>query len=502
MNRRPPTHVSVRAAALLAVLFALAAVPAPAGLAGQQAAVLPEGDAAITAEDLRRRVGVMAHDSMRGRATPSPELVEVAEYIAASFREYGVRPGLPDGSYLQWYPITVVEPSTGASPAVRFRGPDGPAALARGSDFVATPSGPATSADGRLRLWRPGGGEPPSEGVLLAPVTSGSIAGALGSVREALAGGASGAVIVLDMSPGFFRRLDHYFGEPQVNLGEPEALAKPVVLVRRGALPGPLAEGLDRGRLPSGWRVSLATSATVSGQEAPNVVGWIRGSDPELRDEYVVFSAHMDHVGVGRPVDGDSIYNGADDDASGTAVLMELAEAFAAGEAPRRSLVFLAVSGEERGLLGSQWYVRNPVFPLDGTIAAFNMDMIGRNWRDTVAAVGLEASTLGSTAREVASEHGELGMTVVGDRWPEENLFVRSDHYPFAREGVPALFFFSGLHEDYHGPDDEVEKLDYAKTARIGRLLYFLGRRVADAEERPAWNREVYEDLVGPGEGR
>jgi len=347
-----------------------------------------------------------------------------------------------------------------------------------------------------VRLWRPGDSSPPADGVLLAPVTSGSIADALGSVRSALEGGASGAVIVLDMSAGFFRRLESYFAEEQVNLGEPAALAKPVVLVRGAALPAGLAAAIDRGRVPGGWSVSLSTSAAVVGERAPNVVGWIRGSDPELRDEYVLFSAHMDHLGVGRPVEGDSIYNGADDDASGTATVIELAEAFAAGEPPRRSLVFLAVSGEERGLLGSQWYAQNPAFPLDATVAAVNMDMIGRNWRDTVAAVGLEASSLGAAAREVAAEHPELGMTVVGDRWPEENLFVRSDHYHFAREGVPALFFFSGLHEDYHGPDDETGKLDYAKTARIGRLLYLLGRRVADADERPAWNRDVYRDLV------
>ncbi len=495
MDASPRTNVPRRAA-----LVAAAALLAAPALAASQTSALPtEGDAAITAEDLRRQVGVLAHDSMRGRPTPSPELVEVAEYIADRFESYGLRPGLPDGSYLQWYPITVVRPASGAAPTARVSGPGGDTRLRQGADFVATPSGPATSAEGALRLWRPGDGEVPPDGVLLAPITSGSISGALGSVREALATGADGAALVLDMSTGFFRRLDRYFQEEQVNLGEPAAIDEPVVLVRKGALPAGLADALDRGRIPEGWSASLTTSATVVGEEAPNAVGWIRGSDPELRDEYVLYSAHMDHLGIGRAVDGDSIYNGADDDASGTATILELAQAFAAGEPPRRSVVFLAVSGEERGLLGSQWYAENPVFPLDRTVAAINMDMIGRNWRDTVAAVGMEASTLGATAREVAADHPELGMTVVGDRWPEENLFVRSDHYHFARNDVPAIFFFSGLHEDYHGPDDEVEKLDYDKTARIGRLLYLLGRRVADAGERPEWDREVHRDLFGSG---
>lgn len=494
MDAPPRTNALLRTAAALGLTWVLTA---PTTGSAQTSALPAEGDPAITAEDLRLRVGVLAHDSMRGRATPSPELVEVAEYIADRFESFGLRPGMPDGSFLQWYPITVVRTASDASPSVGFTGPDGPTRLRAGADFVATPSGPATSATGRLRLWRPGDGEAPDEGILLAPVTSGSIAGALGSARAALEGGASGAALVLDMSAGFFRRLDEYFREEQVNLGEPSAIEKPVVLVRRGALPAGLASALDRGRIPSGWRGSLATSATVVGERAPNAVGWVRGSDPELRDEYVLFSAHMDHVGVGPPVDGDSIYNGADDDASGTATILELAEAFASGQPPRRSVVFLAVSGEEEGLLGSRWYTQNPAFPLNRTVAAINMDMIGRNWRDTVAAVGMEASTLGATARAVAADHPELGMTVVGDRWPDENLFVRSDHYHFAREGVPAIFFFSGLHEDYHGPGDEAHKLDYAKTARIGRLLYLFGRRVADADERPTWDREVYRDLVG-----
>jgi Zn-dependent M28 family amino/carboxypeptidase len=179
-------------------------------------------------------------------------------------------------------------------------------------------------------------------------------------------------------------------------------------------------------------------------------------------------------------VNGDSIYNGADDDASGTAGIIELAQAFASGPRPRRSVVFMTVSGEEGGLLGSEWYSEHPLFPLEKTVANLNMDMIGRNWTDTIAAI-------------------ELGLDVVEDMWPEERFYYRSDHYNFARNGVPILFFFNGVHADYHRPSDEPEKIDSEKTARIVRLVYLLGLDVANADEPPAWDPAAYKRIVETG---
>src|SRR5690606_25263570 len=139
----------------------------------------------------------------------------------------------------------------------------------------------------------------------------------------------------------------------------------------------------------------------------------IRGSDPALAGEYVVLSAHFDHVGVGDPVDGDSIYNGADDDASGTSALVEVAEALRMlPEATRRSIVFLHVSGEEEGLLGSEWFSENPTIPLDDVIANINLDMIGRNAPDSVVVIGKDYSSLGMVANEVQQRHPELGLTL------------------------------------------------------------------------------------------
>ena len=211
-----------------------------------------------------------------------------------------------------------------------------------------------------------------------------------------------------------------------------------------------------------------------SGLDAMNTIGWIEGADPSFSSEYVVFSAHMDHLGMGAPFQGDSIYNGADDNASGTAAILELAEAFGRfGVSPRRSIVFITFSAEELGLVGSRWYTENPTFSLDQTFGNINLDMIGRNWKDTIVAIRSPAQ-FGEVAERVATEHPELGLTVIDDPWPELSLLNRSDQFSFIRNGVPALFFTSGLHSDYHTPRDEPDRIDYEKTERVTRLLFFL----------------------------
>jgi Zn-dependent M28 family amino/carboxypeptidase len=203
----------------------------------------------------------------------------------------------------------------------------------------------------------------------------------------------------------------------------------------------------------------------------------------------VVVSAHIDHVGEARGL-ADSVFNGADDNASGTAALVEIARALAAlpvPERPRRSVLFLAVSGEEHGMLGSQWFVAHPTVPMARVVANVNLDMIGRNAPDSVVGVGMEYSTLGVHARAAA---GAQGLTLVPDPQPQERHFLRSDQYSFALADIPAIMLTTGPHADYHKPSDEAARLDPGKAARVGRLALDLVRRVADAPERPRWTPE------------
>jgi Zn-dependent M28 family amino/carboxypeptidase len=196
----------------------------------------------------------------------------------------------------------------------------------------------------------------------------------------------------------------------------------------------------------------------------------------------------MDHIGV-TPSRTDSINNGADDNASGTAGVIELAEAFSSpGARPKRSVLLMTVSGEEKGLWGSQYFSEHPTVPLEQIVADINLDMLGRNWADTIVAIGKEHSDLGATLERVNAAHPELRMVAIDDRWPEERFFFRSDHYNFARKGIPVLFFFNGVHQDYHRVTDSPDKIRSEKESRILKLLYYLGLEIGNAPERPAWD--------------
>jgi hypothetical protein len=214
-----------------------------------------------------------------------------------------------------------------------------------------------------------------------------------------------------------------------------------------------------------------------------NLVGVIRGSDPSLRNEAVVLGAHFDHLGLGKPVEGDSIYNGADDDASGVATVLAAARALAK-EPPKRTVVVLLTSGEELGVLGTQGYLERPAIPLDATVADLQVEMVGRP--DTLVGAGklwltgFERSTMGEAL-------SAAGLPVVADPRPEFRFFERSDNIVFALRGVPAHTLSSfGLHTDYHQPSDEVERIDFEHLTRAADLVTRAARVLADGP-RPTW---------------
>ena len=223
-----------------------------------------------------------------------------------------------------------------------------------------------------------------------------------------------------------------------------------------------------------------------------NILGYIRGNDPDLADELVVVSAHYDHLGQR----GDRVFNGADDNASGTSTVLEITEALAAaqraGMGPKRSVLTLLVSGEEKGLLGSEYYAANPVFPLEQTIADINIDMIGRYdeaHADSAAYIyvigaGRISPDLDSVTRAMNDAYSKYELDYTFDAADDPNRFYyRSDHYNFAKNGVPSVFFFSGVHEDYHRPSDTPDKLDYDKMATVGRHAFLIAWNLANRPE-------------------
>ena len=237
-----------------------------------------------------------------------------------------------------------------------------------------------------------------------------------------------------------------------------------------------------------------------------NVIGMIEGTDPTLKGEYVVMSAHLDHVGVGRPVNGDSIYNGAMDDASGVASVIEIARLLTeAGTKTKRSVIFMAQTGEEKGLLGSRYFAARPTVPFKQIVADINLDMFLPLYPLKVIEVqGLTESSLGETVREAAKE---VGVDVQTDREPEQNRFIRSDQYSFIRAGIPSLAFKFGyvfgspeekirrdwVRDIYHKPSDDLNQpVDIEAAARFDRVIMGLLTRVANAATRPAWNDDSF----------
>ena len=234
--------------------------------------------------------------------------------------------------------------------------------------------------------------------------------------------------------------------------------------------------------------------------ESQNVAGVMAGSDPRLKSEYVVFSAHLDHVGVGEPINGDKIYNGAMDDASGVASLIEIANMMKKTK-PKRSVLFLTVTGEEKGLLGSRYFSANPTVPKQNIVADINMDMFLPLFPLRYLEVqGLAESTLGKDIREICEK---AGVAVQADKEPDRNLFIRSDQYSFIKQGVPALAFKFGyadgsaeettaknwLKNRYHAPSDDLDQpVDKEAAAQFNRILLELGTKVANAKDRPRWN--------------
>ncbi|MCG9895344.1 MAG: M20/M25/M40 family metallo-hydrolase, partial [Fimbriimonadaceae bacterium] len=231
-----------------------------------------------------------------------------------------------------------------------------------------------------------------------------------------------------------------------------------------------------------------------------NVVGLIEGSDPRLKEEFVIVGAHYDHVGT-RSQGQDRVFNGADDNGSGTVALLEFAQALAKGPRPKRSIVLIWFSGEERGLWGSRHYAANPTVPLNQVSAMLNMDMIGRSWtpqmgdryKEIVSGPN-EVFVIGS--RKMSTALGALSdrtnqafMNLVFNfRFDDPNdpmrLFYRSDHYSFAEKGVPAIFYFDGLHPDYHQVQDEVQTIDFPKLEKVARTVFATMWAIAQAPER------------------
>lgn len=498
--------------------------------------------AAAQAEAWWGHVQALAHDSMRGRATGSPEHRKAAEYVAAHFRQAGLTPGGTDGFFqpVKFVTRSIVEERSSAA-LVRDGVPE-PLRLGEDAYFVLrAPLAERVEAPlvfvgyglhipelghddlagldlrGKVVVTLPG----VPQG-LAGPVVSHARSNGWAALRRA---GAIGVIVIA--SP----RADVPWARAALARFTPQMTLADEALNTTGGQSLSLTfnpASAERLFLGSGHRFAELLALADSGKPLPrfalpvsiravaktmtvetvsdNVAGILPGSDPRLRNEYVVLSAHLDHVGVGWPIDGDSIYNGAMDNASGIATLIETATAMARMKTrPRRSIVFLAVTAEEKGLLGSRYYAAKPTVPAASIVANLNTDMfLPINPLKALIVNGLEESDLADDAREAAAP---LGIAVLSDPEPERNAFVRSDQYSFIQRGIPALSLKAGFTKDspehervkrwraerYHGPADDLDQpVDRQAAADFNRLYLALVTRVANRATRPAYHADSF----------
>jgi hypothetical protein len=497
----------------------------------------------VTSAALETHVRVLAHDSLQGRGTGTKGYEKAARYVVDCYSGLGLKPA---GSQEYLQPIRFRRARAVQGSTVTLEGPAGRRELTRERDYVSWPDFLRPRVESSAPVVLVGFGvTAPDRGyddyrtvdargkivVLLtdAPASFPATERAHYSTsrvkyRNAVSHGAVGVIavrtrnetfpwdrLVRQARAGTMRWLDQ---QDKPNDVFPE-LQGIVLLSDSGAkalfegAPQSLASVLtaaEKGKPPAFDLPVRATIRTVSeheGLESPNVAGLLPGSEPRLRDEVVVFTAHLDHLGIGEPVAGDSIYNGALDNASGSAALLEVARVFAQlNQPPRRSVLFLAVTGEEMGLLGSDYFTEYPTVPLERIVANVNLDVLSILYplREMVP-LGAEHSTLDAAVNRAAKQ---TGIALGPDPFPQEVFFVRSDQYSFVRRGVPSLFLFMGRRSDpgvdaparlqewlrtrYHTPQDDVgQPMNFEAGARHAQLSFLVGLETANAEERPRW---------------
>lgn len=509
---------STLAPALLALLLAQApgsdAKPAPEAPCCEACAV-PEAVTGITDRELGAHMKFLASDLMRGRDTSSPEIRIAAEYLASRLSAFGAEPvgdeaksegegeSVGERTYFQKFPLIYVTPkSEGTTLAFVVESEDARREIdyELNTDFSVVPYGLAPGeAEGPVLLAKPGEnleealGDLDVQGKFVMVFREGERRNDRGfsSWRdEAAQRGALGILLARDPKAGPSEAIDfggmrNFFDRPRMIRAERAASSIPTITLQDEARDGLLEaagiapEDLKPGDLPD-VSAKFTFAADRDDKSDRNVVGLFPGSDPEKKNEVVIYSAHYDHVGVN---DGE-IYNGSDDNASGTSALLEIAEAFGHGPRPARSVAFLWVSGEEKGLLGSKYFSEHISLPEGMKIVAdLNLDMVSRNDGNQVGITPSpnhpDYSTLIPAALQACDEEGIEAL------YDADQFYGRTDSYNFAKLGIPIVFFFSGVHEDYHRPTDDVAKADFAKAAKIARVAYRLGWRVANAPEAP-----------------
>lgn len=483
----------------------------------------------ITPEFAKQQLSIIASDDMEGRETGKPGAEKAAKYLAEQYQKLGLLPA-NKGSYFVnvplaqrvysakrfsingtfynygtdfYYTTTWSEPASVSDGSVVFIGYGTPDELK--TDIYGKivmmigDEKPGTVTRGRRR------GLSAEKLKIMADIRSHqpsmilSVSAGTAAAIERMNKEGSRLSIADESREGAVRASDF---PPAATFYITPQMADMILRYTRKTYAG-LKADVDNGTVQTqkiSANIDVDYSSAMQAVHAVDIVAMIPGSDPKLKDEVLVFSAHYDHIGLN--ADGpDKVNNGADDDGSGTTGILAIARAFAQakkdGHSPRRTILFLGNVGEEKGLLGSEYYTDHPVFPLEKTIANLNIDMIGRvgeeykkspDSANYVYPIGsaMLSSTLHKIGEAANNTYTHLKLDYKYDDITDPNRFYyRSDHYNFAKHGVPIIFYFNGVHEDYHRPGDEVSKINFPLLAKRAQLVFFTGWELANRDERP-----------------
>ncbi len=499
----------------------------------------------ITAAQLRNYLEFIASDELEGRDTPSRGLDIAAMYIAQHLKTWGIKPAGDNGTYFQKFPLKrhKIDPS-GTNLQLNNQ------SFIYGEDFLSS-FNPATISNSQI-IYASHGWFIKSKNIdafqgidvkdkivvvgnnLPKGIGFNDLQGKQGEdwAFPALYAQMKGAKAVIVFAN--YNNLANWqgtkwtqtekggleFGNPQNQVTIPTITASPRLInalffgeksngnnVYTRAITQDFAEPFD---LKPTKRISLSVAVKSEATHSQNVVGILEGSDPVLKNEYVAIGAHYDHVGTNPFANGeDKIWNGADDDGSGTVAVLSMAEAFTKGaQRPKRSILFIWHAGEEKGLWGSEYFTDNPTVPINSIITQLNIDMIGRaqadgdeNPKNKLLPKQGEVFLIGS--KMMSTELGEISEATnksflnmafnykYDDPKDPEQFFYRSDHFNYARKGVPIIFYMDGDHADYHQPSDSIEKIDFANMERIARTIFATGWELANRPTRPTVDKPL-----------
>lgn len=468
--------------------------------AQSQSAAIPPGLSFIKEADIKKDLFELAGDEFRGRKAGTLEELDAAAWVAQKAMEAGLKPAGDNGTFFQFFSLKRIRTSNSSS----FKINNEPVDLWHGAFptqhinskfqgqvvWLNSMADSSKAVKGQIVAMRIEAPQPlPAPGMSLwgYRYTASAIRQQSTILRNQ---GAAAIILVADKTvEESIAFTGHNFEEGNY---QPETAERSANTVR-------MMETIPVILVTSGFGAVLQKAgANVTGNfqmetflyPSANVVAKAAGTDPKLKNEYVLFSGHHDHDGTGNPVNGDSIWNGADDNASVTVGMLAIARAWTA-KPGKRSALFVWHGAEERGLYGSKWYAKHPTVPKEDIVAVLNADMIGRNAPDSAALLG-STSHKNSTAlvNMAMKANSAVSKFKVDFSWDDskhpENWYFRSDHLPYAQEGIPAVFFTSLLHAEYHTPKDEAKLIDLKKLTKISKWMYTTGWFVSQTPERPA----------------